>query len=89
MKHSRTGPHSCALPGAPASALLLAPRALTSGDPDPAAHVPAAQLQSVKDPSMAPAGKHCLHAYLPATEPYEIWKGLDRRRWGAEEDVGG
>ncbi|PNW72273.1 hypothetical protein CHLRE_16g674950v5 [Chlamydomonas reinhardtii] len=36
-------------------------------------------IPSVKDPSMAPAGKHCLHAYLPATEPYEIWKGLDRR----------
>ncbi|GFR48781.1 hypothetical protein Agub_g10729, partial [Astrephomene gubernaculifera] len=36
-------------------------------------------IPSVKDPSMAPAGHHCLHAYLPATEPYELWKGLDRR----------
>jgi hypothetical protein len=27
----------------------------------------------------APAGKHVLHAYLPASEPYEIWAGLDRR----------
>ena len=31
------------------------------------------------DPSLAPAGKHTLHAYLPATEPYELWEGLDRR----------
>ena len=31
------------------------------------------------DPSLAPPGKHCLHAYLPATEPYELWQGLDRR----------
>ena len=35
-------------------------------------------IASVKDPSLAPAGKHCLHAYLPATEPYSIWAGLDR-----------
>ncbi len=31
------------------------------------------------DPGLAPAGKHCLHAYVPATEPYELWAGLDRR----------
>ena len=37
-------------------------------------------IPSVLDPSLAPAGKHTLHAYLPATEPYELWKGLDRRR---------
>lgn len=36
-------------------------------------------IASVADPSMAPPGKHCLHAYLPATEPYSIWEGLDRR----------
>lgn len=35
-------------------------------------------IASVKDPSLAPAGKHCLHAYLPATEPYAIWSGKDR-----------
>jgi hypothetical protein len=34
---------------------------------------------AVIDPSLAPAGKHCLHAYLPATEPWELWNGLDRR----------
>lgn len=37
-------------------------------------------IASVMDPSLAPAGKHCLHAYLPATEPYAIWEGLDRKR---------
>lgn len=36
-------------------------------------------IPSVIDPSMAPPGKHSLHAYLPATEPYAIWEGLDRR----------
>lgn len=34
---------------------------------------------AVIDPSLAPPGKHCLHAYLPATEPWELWEGLDRR----------
>eukprot|EP00775_Hariotina_reticulata_P008994 gene8994-9167_t len=36
-------------------------------------------IPSVKDPDMAPPGKHCLHAYLPATEPYHLWQGLDSR----------
>jgi len=33
-------------------------------------------IASVADPAMAPAGKHCLHAYLPATEPFSLWKGI-------------
>lgn len=37
-------------------------------------------IASVKEPGMAPPGKHCLHAYLPATEPYELWQGLDTKR---------
>ncbi len=32
-------------------------------------------IPSVMDKSMAPAGKHTLHAYLPATEPFALWKG--------------
>lgn len=36
---------------------------------------------SIADPSMAPPGKHALHAYFPATEPYHRWAGLDRKRW--------
>ena len=35
-------------------------------------------IASVADPSLAPRGKHCLHAYYPATEPYDIWDGLSR-----------
>ena len=35
-------------------------------------------IASVKDPAMAPKGKHCLHAYLPATEPFALWKGTCR-----------
>ena len=30
------------------------------------------------DPSLAPKGKHTLHAYLPATEPFELWQNLTR-----------
>lgn len=33
-------------------------------------------IASVMDPSLAPKGKHTLHAYLPATEPFEIWQDL-------------
>lgn len=33
-------------------------------------------IPSVMDPKLAPAGKHTLHAYLPATEPYGIWEGV-------------
>ncbi|NJO20039.1 MAG: carotene isomerase, partial [Spirulinaceae cyanobacterium RM2_2_10] len=36
-------------------------------------------IPSVLDPSLAPPGQHALHAYTPATEPYAIWAGLDRR----------
>jgi phytoene dehydrogenase-like protein len=35
-------------------------------------------MPSLIDPSLAPAGKHVLHAYVPATEPYSWWEGLDR-----------
>jgi phytoene dehydrogenase-like protein len=35
-------------------------------------------MPSLIDPSMAPSGKHVLHAYTPATEPYSWWEGLDR-----------
>ena len=30
----------------------------------------------VTDRSLARKGKHTLHAYLPATEPFEIWQEL-------------
>lgn len=33
-------------------------------------------IASVMDPSLAPKGKHTLHAYLPATEPFEIWQHM-------------
>lgn len=35
-------------------------------------------VPSLIDPSLAPPGKHIIHAYTPATEPYEDWSGLDR-----------
>ncbi|KAI9107304.1 hypothetical protein K1719_021692 [Acacia pycnantha] len=36
-------------------------------------------VPSVLSPNLAPPGKHVLHAYLPGTEPFELWEGLDRR----------
>ena len=33
-------------------------------------------LPSVLDPSLAPAGGACLHAYTPGTEPAALWEGL-------------
>ena len=35
-------------------------------------------IPSIVDPSLAPPGRHVIHAYLPATEPFELWEGLDR-----------
>ena len=39
-------------------------------------------IPSVLDPSLAPAGKHVIHAYTPGNEPYEVWKDVKR---GSEE----
>lgn len=36
-------------------------------------------VPSALSPDLAPPGKHVLHAYTPGTEPFGIWKGLDRR----------
>ncbi|KAK2982209.1 hypothetical protein RJ640_024954 [Escallonia rubra] len=36
-------------------------------------------VPSVLSPDLAPPGKHVLHAYLPGTEPFELWEGMDRR----------
>jgi carotene isomerase len=36
-------------------------------------------IPSVLDPSLAPPGKHVIHAYTPGNEPFEVWQELDRR----------
>ena len=36
-------------------------------------------MPSMLDGSLAPEGCHCLHAYVPATESYAEWEGLDRK----------
>ena len=38
-------------------------------------------IASVADPSLAPKGKHSLHAYYPATEPYDYWEELSREEY--------
>mmetsp|Transcript_35617 Transcript_35617/g.100819 ORF Transcript_35617/g.100819 Transcript_35617/m.100819 type:complete len:607 (+) Transcript_35617:192-2012(+) len=35
-------------------------------------------IASIQDRSLAPQGKHVLHAYTPATEPYSLWEGVKR-----------
>lgn len=36
-------------------------------------------IPTVLDPSMAPDGKHVVHAYTAGNEPYDLFKGLDRK----------
>ncbi|KAL4428462.1 hypothetical protein ABPG75_002551 [Micractinium tetrahymenae] len=35
-------------------------------------------IPTVYDPSLAPPGKHLVHAYTAGNEPYEVWEGLQR-----------
>jgi phytoene dehydrogenase-like protein len=42
-------------------------------------NVVAVSIPSLLDSSLAPPGKHAIHVYTPATEPYSIWENLDRR----------
>ena len=44
-------------------------------------------IPSVLDKDAAPAGHHVLHAYLPATEPYADWVGLDREAYAAKKEA--
>ena len=36
-------------------------------------------IPTLFDPSLAPPGKHVVHVYAAANEPFEAWAGLDRR----------
>lgn len=42
-------------------------------------NVVAISIPSLLDPSLAPPGKHTIHVYTPATEPYALWEGMNRR----------
>ncbi|KAK3281303.1 hypothetical protein CYMTET_10900, partial [Cymbomonas tetramitiformis] len=35
-------------------------------------------IPTVFDPTLAPDGKHVVHAYTAGNEPYSIWEGMDR-----------
>ena len=48
-------------------------------------NVIAVSIPSLLDPSLAPEGKHNIHVYTPATEPFALWQGLDRRSDDYEE----
>jgi len=49
------------------------------GGVDSEQNVVLVSIPSVVDPNFAPPGKHALHTYLPASEPWELWKDLDRK----------
>ena len=36
-------------------------------------------IPSLLDSSLAPPGKHVIHVYTPGNEPYDLWRGMDRR----------
>jgi phytoene dehydrogenase-like protein len=38
-------------------------------------------IASVADASLSPEGTHCLHAYYPATEPFEYWENLTKEKY--------
>ncbi|NJN24293.1 MAG: carotene isomerase, partial [Acaryochloridaceae cyanobacterium RL_2_7] len=42
-------------------------------------NVIAISIPSLLDPDLAPEGKHNVHVYTPATEPFKLWEGLDRK----------
>ena len=52
---------------------LMAPASTDTDDGTVFVSVP-----SLIDPSLAPEGEHVIHAYVPATEPYELWEGVAR-----------
>lgn len=39
-------------------------------------NVVAISIPSLLEPSLAPAGKHTIHVYTPANEPYALWQGF-------------
>jgi phytoene dehydrogenase-like protein len=36
-------------------------------------------IPSLLDSTLAPPGKHTIHVYTPANEPYDLWQGLNRQ----------
>ena len=44
-------------------------------------------IPSLLDPSLAPTGKHVIHAYTPASEPYDLWEGLDRPTYQQQKEA--
>lgn len=52
---------------------------VSSWDVEAPQNVVVISIPSVFDPSLAPEGKHCVHAYTAGNEPYELWQGMDRK----------
>lgn len=46
-------------------------------------------IASIQDPKLAPKGKHTLHAYHPATEPFSHWQHLQVSTFACSNHLGG
>ncbi|KAJ1496320.1 phytoene dehydrogenase family protein [Baffinella frigidus] len=52
---------------------------------DAAGNMIVISIPTVLDPSLAPDGKHVVHAYTAGNEPYSLFKGIDRKSDKYEE----
>ena len=78
--HLHLGIDGSGLPTTPSEAFPAQWAALDSWEAgvDAPRNLVLVSVPSLLDPSMAPEGRHVVHAYVPATEPYERWEGMER-----------
>mmetsp|Transcript_7611 Transcript_7611/g.15828 ORF Transcript_7611/g.15828 Transcript_7611/m.15828 type:complete len:584 (-) Transcript_7611:133-1884(-) len=78
--HLHVGIDGAGLPAAPTAAFPAQWAALDdwAAGVDAPRNLVLVSMASLLDPSLAPPGCHVLHAYVPATEPYADWEGMDR-----------
>jgi len=77
--HLHVGIDAAGLPFEPSEAFPAQWAALDSWERGVAAprNLVLVSVASLLDPSLAPPGKHCVHAYVPATEPFEDWEAFE------------
>ena len=46
-------------------------------------------VASLLDPSLAPKGRHVIHAYTAGNEPYSIWAKFDKKSLKSQGETGG
>mmetsp|Transcript_12324 Transcript_12324/g.20927 ORF Transcript_12324/g.20927 Transcript_12324/m.20927 type:complete len:399 (+) Transcript_12324:221-1417(+) len=78
--HLHVGINATGLPTAPSETFPAQWASLESWERgvDAPRNLVLVSVASLLDPALAPPGCHVMHAYVPATEPYQEWAGLDR-----------